>query len=210
MDIKACCGIRGRFRKLAFSGSSAGCFVSVLACAAWRKIRPKAFLSLWGMVNTTDTWYCTKKQDDAVVMFLPLSKLEDKNYIALLEPGKPRVWDDRTPPTDLSSRGAFFFWLLKEGKIGPLINESFNGLYQPTGKEKLLDLVTSSFPPTVCVHGSADSVAPVSDSHAMVDALKKVGVKAELIEIAGADHGILPQERYLEYFEKSVEFLERS
>jgi len=69
-------------------------------------------------------------------------------------------------------------------------------LKEATGTENLLDLVTSSFPPTVLVHGTDDSVAPISDSRVLTTKLRGVDVKVRLIEVAGADHGIHPQEKY--------------
>jgi acetyl esterase/lipase len=81
-------------------------------------------------------------------------------------------------------------------------------LREAIGRENLLDLIDPSFPPSVLVHGTADTIAPFSDSCELFKRLQVVGVQAQLFEVDGADHGIAPQVQYQKIFEDSVEALE--
>jgi dipeptidyl aminopeptidase/acylaminoacyl peptidase len=49
-------------------------------------------------------------------------------------------------------------------------------------------MVTSSFPPTLLIHGDADQLVPVQQSKDMNDALQKAGVKHNLIIVPGGGH----------------------
>lgn len=48
-----------------------------------------------------------------------------------------------------------------------------------------------SAPPMLLIHGSADATAPLAQSAAMAAALRRAGVRAELVTIPGIDHGWL-------------------
>jgi dipeptidyl aminopeptidase/acylaminoacyl peptidase len=49
--------------------------------------------------------------------------------------------------------------------------------------------VQEGFPPTLLIHGRADSVVPVTDSERMYEALVARGAEVELHLYAGAEHG---------------------
>lgn len=48
--------------------------------------------------------------------------------------------------------------------------------------------VSSSAPPFLIQHGTADRIVPVGQGRALAAALKKAGTKVEFVEIPGADH----------------------
>jgi acetyl esterase/lipase len=50
--------------------------------------------------------------------------------------------------------------------------------------------VTSTYPPTVLIHGTADTDVPFEQSQLMAQELKKHGVPFQFYEIAGAEHGL--------------------
>ncbi|KAK9235091.1 Alpha/Beta hydrolase protein [Lipomyces kononenkoae] len=190
---------------IAVAGSSAGAFVSCLALASWTKLRPRAFYSLYGMLQTDSDWYVTVKDGSASFAGLPATSLLAEDSEHYLVSGNTPVWHDTTEMNDPRNRVRLFMWLLKEGKIGPLVTSS---LKAATGENSPLDLITSSFPPTVAIHGTADTVVPIADSRALVAALTKSGVENQLVEVSGADHGITPQDKYHAEIEKSVDLLE--
>ncbi|KAK9369407.1 Alpha/Beta hydrolase protein [Lipomyces kononenkoae] len=190
---------------IAVAGSSAGAFVSCLALASWTKLRPRAFYSLYGMLHTESDWYGTVKDESTSFAGLPVSSLLAEHFEQYFVPGNKPVWHDTTEMTDPRGRVRLFMWLLKEGKISSMITSSLNAA---TGKNSPSDLITSSFPPTVAIHGTADSVVPIEDSRALVAALSRAGVENQLVEVSGADHGIVPQDRYHAEIEKSVDLLE--
>ena len=49
--------------------------------------------------------------------------------------------------------------------------------------------VTRKYPPTLLIHGDADGLVPVSNSHDMYAALQEHGVESKVIIIPGAGHG---------------------
>ena len=83
-----------------------------------------------------------------------------------------------------------------------------NSLKDATGTMNLLDLIKSPVPPTVIVHGTKDTIAPITDSRRLAECIQDVGGKVKLIEVDGADHGIMPQDKYSKLFKDSVDYLE--
>ena len=57
-----------------------------------------------------------------------------------------------------------------------------------------MTFVSPDAPPFMFVHGMEDAVVPYEQSVMMVEALKKVGVRAELVGIEGGGHGAMPWE----------------
>jgi len=49
--------------------------------------------------------------------------------------------------------------------------------------------VDSADPPTLIIHGSADTLVPIASGRSIYEALKQAGVVTEFIEIEGGDHG---------------------
>jgi acetyl esterase/lipase len=49
--------------------------------------------------------------------------------------------------------------------------------------------VDASDPPTLIIHGSADTLVPISSGRSIHEALKQAGVNTQFIEIEGGDHG---------------------
>ena len=49
--------------------------------------------------------------------------------------------------------------------------------------------VDKSDPPTLIVHGSADTLVPIASGRSIYEALRQAGVVTEFIEIEGGDHG---------------------
>ncbi|KAJ5745669.1 hypothetical protein N7520_010851 [Penicillium odoratum] len=187
--------------RVVVGGSSAGSLVSILALSVWKTVKPRAFLSLWGMAQTEGEWYRRRRAESAVLGGIPASQLHEENVAHYLQPGRPHISTDEADMKDPGSRASLFLWLLKQGRIGPLISDSVKAAI---GTEAPLDLISSSYPSTVIVHGTADTVAPVTDSHALAAALQRVEVRVRLIEVDGADHGLAPQEKYRNYFEEAI------
>ena len=67
-----------------------------------------------------------------------------------------------------------------------------------TDEAKLLELgkevspvyhVTADDPPTLIIHGDADTLMPIQQAQLVIDKLKGAGVEAELVTKPGAGHG---------------------
>ena len=57
--------------------------------------------------------------------------------------------------------------------------------------------VSSDDPPTLLIHGDADGLVPVSNSHDMYAAFQEHGVESKVIIIPGADHGFRGEDAVL-------------
>lgn len=92
----------------------------------------------------------------------------------------------------------------RTGRIGNLLKQSMKAA---TGFESPLELIKPSFPPTVLVHGTADTVIPFCDAQALEAVLQQANVPVRLIGADGAEHGMLPQEKYRSIFNEALRFL---
>ena len=69
--------------------------------------------------------------------------------------------------------------------------------------------VRSGVPPVLTVHGDRDPLVPYSQAVRLHDALKKAGVRNQLITIAGGKHGDFPEPEILKAYEAIQIFLRR-
>lgn len=102
------------------------------------------------------------------------------------------------PPTDFLKYGDKSADPTKDDRLGKAIRRlAFDeSIEKPTEEdvEKALTkisparLVTAKSPPFLLIHGDADPLVPLQQSEVMVEALKKVGVSAELIVKKGGAH----------------------
>lgn len=102
--------------RLIVAGSSAGAFVSLLAISSWQTIKPRAFFSQYGMVNTAGPWYSSKKSDDTIFSAVPAGLLLEENFAKYFEPGRPQISCDEGDLMAPDGRAALFLWMLKQGK----------------------------------------------------------------------------------------------
>jgi acetyl esterase/lipase len=99
------------------------------------------------------------------------------------------------PPTDFLNYG-------KEGEdgVGIGILKGFKAAFGPRSDtpEGRLELgreispiysVTSNMPPTLIIHGDADTLVPIQQAEVFVKRVKEVGGKAKLVSRAGQGHG---------------------
>ena len=74
-------------------------------------------------------------------------------------------------------------------------------------------LVNSSWPPTLMIHGTADTAVPILSSRLMKQTLTDAGASAELIEVEGKEHvfDVQPNSdvELTELYDKVEEFLKR-
>src|SRR5207302_898270 len=67
---------------------------------------------------------------------------------------------------------------------------------------------SSDDPPTLLIHGDADDLVPLQQSEVMVDALRKAGVKAELVVKSKGGHGwptiLLDLTRLADWFDEHL------
>lgn len=84
-------------------------------------------------------------------------------------------------PTRLRTQGT------ADGAIDLLFGDS-NAPLEDQDKASPINWVSEDYPPSLLIHGNADTVVPVSESIKMYDALKAKGAKCELHVYEGAPH----------------------
>jgi acetyl esterase/lipase len=170
-------------QRVVVSGASGGGYPAVQAGNLCRSPSPRAIVDLYGVLLATTDWYGRPHPE----LVLPVA---EEAIAALLEPGHPVITSfpiDYTQP-----RCHLYRYLIKHG----LHWRTVTGLQSTTDipKEKLQLLpvanVSSSYPPTAVLHGTADASVPVSDSDALVKALQSAGVKVEYHRLEGREHGV--------------------
>jgi len=67
--------------------------------------------------------------------------------------------------------------------------------------------INKNSPPTLIIHGNADSTVPYKQSVELHKQLEKAGVKTELITVEGGGHGKFPKEKNTELSEAILRFL---
>lgn len=68
--------------------------------------------------------------------------------------------------------------------------------------------IRSTAPPLLCVHGTADQNVPLSHSQALVDGLRALGNRAELVAVPDAKHGFEGCDDIGALIDLSVDFLD--
>jgi dipeptidyl aminopeptidase/acylaminoacyl peptidase len=70
--------------------------------------------------------------------------------------------------------------------------------------------VRAGVPPTMHIHGDADPTVPYEQGVREIEALKKVGVPAELVTIPGGGHGNFPRDQVLRVWTAIEAFLAKN
>jgi acetyl esterase/lipase len=68
--------------------------------------------------------------------------------------------------------------------------------------------VNKDTPPTILVHGDADTLIPISQSRLYADKLKQSGIDVRLLEVKGADHNFVGDEER-QAIKATLEFLDK-
>jgi acetyl esterase/lipase len=99
------------------------------------------------------------------------------------------------PPTDLMNWGKAGFVFTQNPvlaiflpAIGMTVNSPKDEIEALAKRLSPINLVTPKFPPTLLVHGDADTLVPLQQSQVMDDALAKAGVDHKLEVIPGGGH----------------------
>ncbi|CUS13257.1 unnamed protein product [Tuber aestivum] len=197
--------------KIALSGASAGGYLGALTGITWKTIKPQAFASVYGMVDITSDWYCTKKQPGLTIMEVPVDTIQEAEYQKYYENDREVVWDDRLIKED---RGPIFMLFLREGIYPKMIYGRLPGKNSGGSLDESylqpLNRIGASFPKTIAIHGDQDSAVKISDSYNLVDGVSKAGIKSEMLEIKGAEHGLMPEAAHDQEWNHVVDFLQNA
>lgn len=182
-------------------GHSAGGYLALLAGARVEP-RPRALVSFYGYGDIVGPWYA--EPDPFYCRQPPVSEAESGRHRAgpvLSEPydgrGKDRLY------LYLRQRG---LWPLEVGGVDPKVDLAFFASYCPVRN------VTAAYPPTLLLHGGADTDVPCAQSVEMAAALAAHGVEHELVTIDGGPHGFdgaMDDPAVARVFDGAVAFLTR-
>ena len=195
--------------RIAIMGASGGGYVARMA-ALYAQPKPRAVFSLFGMGGDflSDDWVAPREGHFPS----PRSELVTAETIAPFIAHPPPVassapiWfrEDGNPLEETGRLNIFIYWWrsgeLLDHVLGAPVSAKLRALphkerlaaipvhLHPIVAEANLD---KSFPPTVLVHGLADSAVSPLESQVTYDRLKELGVKTELITVPRALHALL-------------------
>jgi acetyl esterase/lipase len=182
--------------KLVVAGGSAGGYLTLMAgfCV---KPRPKALISLSGYGGIVGPWY---SRPSAYYLQQPHVSKEDA-YAAV---GSTCVSEGA------GSRGKFYLYCRQNG-IWPQEVSGHNPDTEPKWFDRYCPVrnVSSKYPPTVLIHGTADTDVPYEESDAMDKALAHFKVPHKFISVPGGGHvlyGVAPSER-ARIYEETLAFV---
>jgi acetyl esterase/lipase len=168
--------------KLVVSGGSAGGYLTLMSGVVVRP-RPRALVAYWGYGDVDGPWYTQpsehyRKQD-------LVSKEEAYQAVG------SKVQTGTEKPEEGKARGKFYLYLRQNG----LWTKEISGI-DPKAEPRQLDRycpvrnVTADYPPTLLIHGTADTDVPYEESADMDKELTRRKVPHELITIPNGGHGL--------------------
>jgi acetyl esterase/lipase len=160
-------------------GGSAGGYLTQMAGFAVTP-RPKALVSLYGYGDIVGPWY--SEPDPFYCQQPSVTEQEARSVIGNEPVSEP---DPKGP-----NRFRFYLWCRQTGNwpkeimgVDPKTNDAAFTPYCPERN------VTRDYPPTLLLHGNADTDVPYERSVDMAKKLADAGVEHKLITIDGGPHG---------------------
>lgn len=189
-------------QRIAVTGGSAGGFLT-LASGYRLNPPPRVLLAFWGYGDLLGDWASAPSPHPRHNQ----RKISDEE--AARQSGGAPVADARERQGD---GGAIYL----HGRQTGAWASDVSGLDPQREPQKLTPLlplknVTESYPPTVLIHGTADTDVPFEQSQLMAREFEKHGVRFELHAIEGGEHGLGggKAEDIAEAYRKAFEFVKR-
>lgn len=174
--------------RIAVAGGSAGGYLTLVT--GYRvKPRPRALLSLWGYGDLIGPWYSTPSPH-ARHQQMKMTREE-----AFAQVRGPVVSDSR----DRKGNGGAFYQHCRQHGIWPTAVSGWDPRREAAKFHPYMPLknVTKDYPPTVLIHGTADTDVPHEQSVLMQQELARRRVRHEFIPIPNAEHGLPDSDRAL-------------
>ena len=162
-------------------GRSAGGYLALTAGYRAHP-RPRAVVSFWGYGDLIGPWYSEPSPHERHWR----SEMSEQQAQALAS--GPPVANAR----DRNGDGGAFYSYCRQKGVWPQQVASWDPHEEPEKFAPYMPLenVTLEYPPTLLVHGTADTDVPFEQSRMMAERLERHGVEHELIAIDGAEHGL--------------------
>ena len=171
----------GDASRIAVAGGSAGGYLT-LTLGARVKQKPRALLSLWGYGDLIGDWYSKPSPHSRHHQ----SKLTAEEARAQVT--GPPIADAR----DRKGNGSAFYQYCRQQGTWPRAVSGWDPVREASRFYPYMPLkhVRPDFPPTVLIHGTADTDVPHEQSEQMVREFVRAGVRHEFLSISGAEHGL--------------------
>ncbi|MGZ0163194.1 MAG: alpha/beta hydrolase, partial [Planctomycetales bacterium] len=186
--------------RLVVAGASAGGYLALMSGIA-TDAPPTAIVSYWGFGDVDGDW--TTKPSEAYRKGRLIKK--DDAWAGVGE----RVLT-ATNQTNGRGRATFFLYLKQTGQW---LN-AISGLDPTTDRERITPFcpvrnVSPKYPPTLFLHGTADTDVPVEQSISMARELERHGVPHEVITIEGCGQSLWGGDRKLihQAFKRSMDYI---
>jgi acetyl esterase/lipase len=190
--------------RVAVIGHSAGGYLALMAGFSVEP-HPRALVSFYGYGDIVGDWYTSP------------SAFYRNNYQIISKQAAYNAVGEEVISNDMGQDNRMLFYLYcRQQGLWP---KEVTG-HDPNAEPGVLDLfcpirnVTTEYPPTLLLHGDADTDVPYEQSVMMVDELKQVGVEHELITISSGGHLFdevgIEDPTVASAFEKVLEFLEQT
>ena len=167
--------------RIAVTGGSAGGYLT-LATGHRVQPRPRVLMSYFGYGDLVGDWYATPS---------PHPRHNPRKITT------EEAWQQVSGPVIADARerkgdgGIFYNYCRQTGQWPKAVSG-----WDPRGEsEKFrpympVKNVTAQYPPTVLIHGTADTDVPFEQSQLMAEAFQKQGVAFQFHKITGAEHGL--------------------
>lgn len=173
--------------KLIVTGGSAGGYLT-LTSGFRIKPRPAVLVSLWGYGDLVGPWMTTPSQHPRH-QTSAISTMD----IAALKNGPPVAFSTNET---LPLRGGFY----QQTRLTATWPQEVSGFDPKTDPEKFYPYmavknVSKDYPPTLMIHGTADTDVPFEQSQMMASQFREHGVPFELIRVENGEHGLQGAEK---------------
>ncbi|MBI1356732.1 MAG: alpha/beta hydrolase fold domain-containing protein [Acidobacteria bacterium] len=162
-------------------GGSAGGYLTLTA--GYRALpRPRALVSFWGYGDLIGPWYSSPSPHERHRRTV-MTREE-----ALAQVSGPPIANSKDRPGD----GGAFYQHCRQHGIWPYEVSGWDPQKEPDQFTPYMPLrnVTADYPPTLLVHGTADTDVPYEQSQLMAAELARHDVEHGLITVEGAEHGL--------------------
>jgi acetyl esterase/lipase len=166
--------------RIAIAGGSAGGYLTLMTGFRVRP-RPRALVSFYGYGDITTPWYA---EPDGFYRKQALVTEEEARCSVGTQP--------LAEPPEGSERGKFYLYSRQQG-IWPQEVAGRDPRRDPRWFDEYCPIrnVSESYPPTLLVHGTADTDVPYEESRAMAARLMEAGVEHQLLTMEGVGHGLI-------------------
>jgi acetyl esterase/lipase len=187
--------------RVAVAGASSGAYLALIAGYALEP-KPRGIGSLWGFGDITAAWEAEPSEHYRTAF--PIATREH----ALASVGSHPVSD---PSTD-SERDWFYLYCRQQGRWLAEVT-GHDPREEPDWFTRYLPIrnITSGYPPTMLVHGTADTDVPHEESSRLSGELSQCGVPHAFMSLDGVGHGFAgaSRERIAEVESALARFLAR-